>query len=73
MKPLHIAACIAASFSAGFLISELASASHAHAQSNLQIHVQSVGDPNEHKPINLQGSKVIGFSCANGTCYVATQ
>jgi hypothetical protein len=70
---LRKAIVIAGAFAIGFLVSELASVRSAHAQSGFQIYVQGVGDPNEHKPIKLQGSKVVGFSCANGTCYVATQ
>ena len=65
--------CIAVAFAAGFLVSEFSSVPRAHAQSGSQIYVQGLGDPHERKPINLQGSKVVGFSCADGTCYVATQ
>jgi hypothetical protein len=68
-----VVACIAGAFAVGFLVGEFASVPRAHAQSGFQIYVQSVGDPHDHKPINIQGSKVIGFSCADGTCYVATQ
>jgi hypothetical protein len=70
---LHkVIVCIAAAFATGFLASEFTSIHGAHAQSGLQIYVQGVGDP--HGAIkNLQGSKVVGFSCADGTCYVATQ
>jgi hypothetical protein len=65
--------CIAGAFAAGFLVSELASIPGAHAQTSFQVYVQGVGNPHEHKPVNLQGSKVVGFACADGTCYVATQ
>jgi|HubBroStandDraft_1064217.scaffolds.fasta_scaffold262063_1 hypothetical protein len=65
--------CIAGAFAAGFLVSELAPIPGAHAQTGFQIYVQGVGDPHEHKPINVSGSKVVGFACADGTCYVATQ
>jgi hypothetical protein len=65
--------CIAGAFAVGFLVSEFAFVPHAHAQPGFQIYVQGIGDPHEHKPISLQGSKVVGFSCADGTCYVATQ
>jgi len=65
--------CIAGAFAAGFLVSEFASIPRAHAQTGLQIRVHHVGDPHDSGPINLQGSKVVGFSCADGTCYVATQ
>ena len=65
--------CIAGAFAIGFLVSELASVRGAHAQSSFPIYVQGVGDPPENKAINTKGSKVVGFSCADGTCYVATQ
>ena len=74
--------CIAGAFAFGFLVSEFASVPRAHAQSGFQIYVQ-VSDSHEnltqtdgggfHKAIHLQGSKVVGFSCADGTCYIATQ
>jgi hypothetical protein len=57
----------------GFFAGEFASTSRVHAQPRLQVYVQSVGDPHAQKPTNLQGSKVVGFSCADGTCYVATE
>jgi hypothetical protein len=70
---LHkVTGCIVGAFALGFLVGELASVPRAHAQSGFQIYFQSVGEPT-NKPINLQGSKVVGFSCAQGTCYVATQ
>jgi hypothetical protein len=65
--------CVVAAFAAGFLVSEFTSIRSEHAQSGLQIYVQGVGDPHQGKATNLQGSKVVGFSCADGTCYVATQ
>ena len=65
--------CICGAFAAGFFVSEFAFVPHARAQSGFQVYVQGIGDPHEHKPINLQGSRVVGFSCADGTCYVATQ
>jgi hypothetical protein len=67
-----VTACIVGAFALGFLVSELASVPRAHAQSGFQIYFQSVGEPTT-KPVILQGSKVVGFSCAQGTCYVATQ
>jgi|HubBroStandDraft_4_1064222.scaffolds.fasta_scaffold1042762_1 hypothetical protein len=68
-----VIACIAGAFAAGFLVGEFASIPGAHAQTGFQIRVQGVGDPHANKPINLQGSKVVGFACADGTCYIATQ
>ena len=65
--------CIVGAFAAGFLVSTFAFVPHAHAQPGFQVYVQGIGNPYERKPINLQGSKVVGFSCADGTCYVATQ
>jgi hypothetical protein len=71
---LHkVTACIVGAFALGFLVSELASVPHAHAQSGFQIYFQSVVGEPTNKPINLQGSRVVGFSCDRGTCYVATQ
>ena len=67
-----VTACIVGAFALGFLVSELKSVPRAHAQSGFQIYFQSVGEPT-NKTIKLQGSRVIGFSCAQGTCYVATQ
>jgi hypothetical protein len=67
-----VAICIAGAFAAGFLVSEFASVPGADAQSNLQIYVHGVGDPHDNQ-IKVQGSKVVGFACADGTCYVATQ
>jgi hypothetical protein len=64
--------CVAGAFATGFVVSEFAFVRHAQAQSGFQVYVQSVGDPHQTK-VNPQGSKVVGFSCANGTCYVATQ
>lgn len=70
---LHkLIACIVGALAVGFLVSEFASVPRAHAQSGFQIYVQAVGDPHD-KAINLRGSKVVGFSCADGTCFVATQ
>jgi hypothetical protein len=73
MTLAKIIACIAGAFAAGFFVSEFVFVPRAHAQSAVQVYVQGVGDPHANKPISLQGSKVVGFSCADGTCYVATQ
>lgn len=67
-----VTARIVGAFALGFLVSEVASLPRAHAQSGFQVYFQSVGEPT-NKLITLQGSRVVGFSCAQGTCYVATQ
>jgi hypothetical protein len=68
-----VVVCIVATFTVGFFVGELVSVPHARAQPRFQIYVQGVGDPHQQNPVNLKGSKVVGFSCADGTCYVATE
>jgi hypothetical protein len=73
MSPARVGFYIAIAFAAGFFVRELVPGGVVRAQSGSEVYVRSVGDPTANKPLKIEGARVVGFSCTNATCFVATQ